>query len=153
MIWKLISSFFSITWKGYNQDVTISKTKNSKHFQTIALCICFSAALLFTLSISYSAHADILTAPSSRETEKQTLQSNSPVSPLAFAGQEADGAVRENPFQADSVAVVGVYHQANEKILPLVSGKRANQTSLVLVGAVLMALMVVVGLAISRKEV
>lgn len=153
MIWKLIGSFFSIMWKGYDQDVTIGKTKNTKHFQKIALGICFSAALLFTLSISYSAHADILTTPSSREAEQQTLQSNLPISPVAIVGQEVDGAVRERPVQANSAAVVGVFHEANEEILPLVSGKQVNQTSLVLVGAVLMALMVVVGLAISRREV
>lgn len=61
------------------------------------------------------------------------------------------GASVSSGVAANSVDI-GVYKDARSDTLPLLAGTQANQTSLVLVGAVLVALMLVVGLAVSRKE-
>lgn len=116
------------------------------------LCICFVAALFFAFTSNYSARAHTLAATSIRTENRAIMQSDSPISPLALGVQDAADASADKSSQEGSAAVAGVFHEANEDLFPISSGKQANQTSLVLIGAVLVALTMVVGLAIGRKE-
>lgn len=118
----------------------------------VLLCICFIAALFFALSSSYSAQANTVASASIRAENRPLLQSNSPISPIALSGQDVADASANISEEEVSAADVGVFHEANEALFPISSGKQANQTSLVLIGAVLVALTMVVGLAIGRKE-
>lgn len=163
MFQKLICKFFGtytypeklgqkFSGKRYRRTAVHDLLMLTKSNKMILLCICFSAALFFSFSISDSVQADILAATTVRTENRPLFQKNSPLSPLASAGEGAVQASADKSVSASSAAVTGVFHEANEDIFPISSGKQANQTSLVLVGAVLVALTAVVGLAIGRKE-
>jgi|GEM_PF-2069968 len=120
--------------------------------KSVALCVCFVMALFLAFTSSYSAQANILATANIRIENSAVMQSDSPISPLALGVQDVIGASADRSAQENSAAVSGVFHESTEDLFPISSGKQANQTSLVLIGAVLVALTMVVGLAIGRKE-
>lgn len=119
-------------------------TKRVLLYQRIALCICLLMALFSVFSISDSVRAGV--------SHGKDYQSDSPLSPIALVDQGAATSADQSITASGSV-VEGVYRQIDSDGLPLMAGTQANQTSLVLVGAVLVALLIVVGLAVNRKEV
>lgn len=118
-------------------------------YPRVVLGICVSIALLVAFSISDSARTAAAFGINPNAAARQLLQADSPLSPIAMVGPNAAGSADQSVAAG---SVVGVFEQTNPDLLPLLAGTQANQTSLVLVGAVLVALMLVVGLAVSRKE-